>query len=48
MWFIYFLVFALMFLGLLAVGELIVVNSPEKRFSKWWRKNVIYECQECD
>jgi hypothetical protein len=48
MWFIYTIVFSLLFVGLLGIGEVIVSNSPNSKFSKWWRKNVVVECQECD
>jgi hypothetical protein len=48
MWFIYLVVGSLLLLGLMAIGELIVQNSPESKFSKWWRKYVVFECQECD
>lgn len=48
MWFIYLVVFSLLFVGVIGVCETIVTNSPESKFSKWWRKYVVFECQECD
>lgn len=48
MLFIYSFVFALLFMGLFAIAELVVENRPNAKFSKWWRKYVVYECQECD
>jgi len=48
MWFVYILVFCLLFLGVFAIGELVAQNSTNSIFTKWWRKNVIEECQDCD
>lgn len=48
MWFIYLILFCLLFLGVFAMGELIVYKFPGNTFSKWWRKNVVFECKECD
>ncbi len=30
------------------IGETITNKFPNLIFSKWWRKNVIEECQDCD
>lgn len=39
----------LMSLGLPFVfGEFFCNRFPNTKFSKWWRKHIIYECQECD
>jgi len=32
----------------IVVGEIITKGFPNSKFSKWWRKNVVSECQECD
>jgi hypothetical protein len=48
MWILLVFVVCLLTVGLLAIGELISLNSPESGFAKFWRKFVIDECQECD
>jgi hypothetical protein len=48
MWILLIFVFCLLALGLLAIGELITINSPESGFAKFWRNYVVEECQECD
>jgi flagellar basal body-associated protein FliL len=48
MWILLIFVLCLLALGLLAIGELITINSPESRFAKFWRNYVVEECQECD
>jgi hypothetical protein len=36
-------------LGLLiVVGEIFTKGFPDSKFSKWWRNNVVSECQECE
>lgn len=41
---VYMGVFSLLFI----FCEVIASKFPNTRFHKWWRKNVIAECQECD
>jgi hypothetical protein len=30
------------------VGEFISNREPRIKFSKWWKKNIIGKCEECD
>jgi hypothetical protein len=36
------------FVSVFVLGELLTSNLPDTKFSKWWRKYVVYECQECE
>ena len=42
------LVYIGVFTLLLITCEAIAAHLPKSLFHKWWRNNVIGECQECD
>jgi uncharacterized protein YneF (UPF0154 family) len=45
--FIYLLFFFILF-GNVIIGEFIARKLPKANFSKWWEKNIIGKCKECD
>ena len=46
--FIYLIILSVLIGGLFVLAELVVYNFPNNMFSKWWRKYVVFECQDCD
>jgi hypothetical protein len=46
---LFYILGGLLMLGLMFIaGEATCSYLPNNRFSKWWRKYVVEECQECD
>jgi hypothetical protein len=45
--FIYFLFF-LITLSTVIIGEFVSKRLPKSFFSRWWKKNIIDDCKECD
>jgi hypothetical protein len=45
--FILFL-FSIITLSVVIIGEFISNKTPRTKFSKWWEKNIIGKCKECD
>jgi len=44
---IYFIV-CLVFYGGFFISEIIAKRLPNSRYGKWWRKNIVGECEKCD
>lgn len=36
------------FYGSLMLGQIIAKKKPNSKFGKWWREQVINECEKCD